>query len=79
MPDAETFVGESIEVALAEFFSDPDGDALAYAAGSSDEGVATVGVRGATLRGGGRRPGRRDSDRDRHRSRRGSRPSRSLR
>ncbi|MDE2873073.1 MAG: Ig-like domain-containing protein, partial [Gemmatimonadota bacterium] len=50
MPDAETFVGESVEVALADHFSDPDGDALAYAATSADEGVATVGVTGSTLR-----------------------------
>ncbi|MDE2761244.1 MAG: Ig-like domain-containing protein, partial [Gemmatimonadota bacterium] len=50
MPDAETFVGESVEVALADHFGDPDGDALAYAATSADEGVATVGVTGSTLR-----------------------------
>ena len=50
MPDAEVFVGDSVEVALAGYFSDPDGDALTYAAVSADEGAATVGVTGATLR-----------------------------
>ena len=50
MPDAETFVGESVEIALADYFSDPDGDDLDYFASSSDEGVATVSVTDATLR-----------------------------
>ncbi len=50
MPDAETFVGESVEIVLEGYFSDPDGDDLAYTATSADEGVATVGVTGATLR-----------------------------
>ena len=48
--DAETFVGDSVEIELAEYFSDPDGDQLTYAAASSDPGVATVSVAGATLR-----------------------------
>ena len=46
--DAETFVGESFEIALAGYFSDPDGDDLTYAATSSSPGVATVAVTGAT-------------------------------
>ena len=50
MPDDTTSVGESVEIALVRYFSDPDGDALAYAAGSSDEGVAAVGVADVTLR-----------------------------
>ena len=50
MPDAETFVGESFETALAGYFSDPDGDALTYAATSTDSGIASVSVSGATLR-----------------------------
>ena len=50
MPDAETFVGESVEIALASYFDDPDGDDLAYAANSSDSSIATVSVTGATLR-----------------------------
>ena len=48
--DAETFVGESIEIDLAAYFSDPDGDILSYAAASSSPGVATAAVSGATLR-----------------------------
>ena len=48
--DAETFVGESIEIELAGHFSDPDGDELAYAATSTDSSVTSVSVSGATLR-----------------------------
>ena len=48
--DAETHVGESIEVSLSGHFSDPDGDALAYAATSSNSSIAGVSVSGATLR-----------------------------
>ena len=36
-------------VELDSFFTDPDGDALAYEAESSDENVATVGTAGSTL------------------------------
>ena len=50
IPDGETFVGESLEIALAGYFSDPDGDDLTYAATSSSPGVATVAVTGATAR-----------------------------
>ena len=50
IPDAETFVGESVEIALAGYFDDPDGDALTYAAASSNEGAVTVAVAGDTLR-----------------------------
>ena len=50
IPDAEISVGESVEIALAEYFDDPDGDELAYAAASSKEGVVTVAVAGDTLR-----------------------------
>ena len=48
--DTETYVGESFQVDLAGYFSDPDGDALAYAANSSNSSIATVSVTGATLR-----------------------------
>ena len=47
--DAETFVGESVEIELAGYFSDPGGDGLTYSAASSNPGVATVSVVGATL------------------------------
>ena len=50
MTDAEVFVGEFVEVELAGYFSDPDGDALTYAAASSNEGAVTVAVAGDTLR-----------------------------
>jgi len=45
----ETYVGESAHVVVAAYFSDPDGDALSYAAESSDEGVATPTVSGDTV------------------------------
>ena len=57
MPDVEVFVGDSVDIALAEHFSDPDGDVLTYAATSADESVATVSVAGATLRAAGVRQG----------------------
>lgn len=44
IPAATVLAGESIEVNLSEYFADPDGDALAYAARSSDRAVATVSV-----------------------------------
>ena len=34
---------------IAQFFSDPDGDALTYSAGSSDTNVSTASIVGATL------------------------------
>ena len=50
IPDAETFVGDSVEIAVAVYFDDPDGDALTYAVASSDPSVATASVVGPTLR-----------------------------
>ena len=50
MDDAETFVRDSVEVALAGYFSDPDGDDLDYSASSSNTDVATVSVADTTLR-----------------------------
>ncbi|MCY3808597.1 MAG: M66 family metalloprotease [Gemmatimonadetes bacterium] len=49
IPDVEAFVGETVEIALAEYFTDPDGDELSYSASSSDTDVATVAVSGYTL------------------------------
>ena len=39
----------SLRIDLSSFFSDPDGDTLAYTAASDDLGVATTSVRGSTL------------------------------
>ncbi len=47
--DAEVHVGETVDVDLSGHFADPDGDDLSYAATSSDEGVATASVSGASL------------------------------
>lgn len=44
VPPATVHAGESVEVDLAEYFTDPDGDTLAYTARSSDAAVATVSV-----------------------------------
>ena len=41
--------GGSVELILSGYFSDPDGDALAYAAASSDDEVATASVTDSTL------------------------------
>ncbi|WP_419938347.1 Ig-like domain-containing protein [Candidatus Palauibacter sp.] len=41
--------GETATVDLASYFSDPDGDALAYAASSSNAGVAGASVSGSAL------------------------------
>ena len=49
IPDAEVFVGETVDVDLSDHFADPDGDDLVYAATSSDEGVATASASGASL------------------------------
>ncbi|MDE2761243.1 MAG: Ig-like domain-containing protein, partial [Gemmatimonadota bacterium] len=50
MDDLEFNEGDTVKVALAGHFSDPDGDDLDYSASSSDPDVATVSVAGATLR-----------------------------
>ncbi len=42
-------VGESVQVDLSPYFSDPDGDALAYDARPNNAGVATAGVSGSAL------------------------------
>ena len=50
IPDAEIFLGDSVEVDLAGYFIDPDGDALTYALALSSEGTVTVAVAGDTVR-----------------------------
>ena len=42
-------LGESVRLDMAQYFSDPDGDALTYEATSSDTHVATVGVSESTV------------------------------
>ena len=47
--DLEIREDATVKIALADFFSDPDGDDLRYSAISSDTGVATVAVSGGTV------------------------------
>ena len=44
IPDVEVLPGDTAGVDAAEYFTDPDGDALDYAAATSGGGVATVRV-----------------------------------
>ena len=41
--------GESVTVDVASNFTDPDGDALTYAASTSNAGVATAAVSGSSV------------------------------
>ena len=41
--------GQSVSINVSSYFADPDGDALAYAATTSDAAVAAVSVSGGTL------------------------------
>ena len=47
--DLELAVGDSTTFGLGEHFRDPDGDSLAYATETSEDGVAAVSLAGATL------------------------------
>ena len=47
--DIEVVVGEVAQVDVSSNFSDPDGDALSYAAAPSDSGVATASVSGSAV------------------------------
>ncbi len=49
IPGQQLFRGDSATVGVAPYFSDPDGDALAFEATSSDASVATVSVSGSTV------------------------------
>ena len=53
IPALELVVGDSVELNLASYFSDPDGDALTYSASVSNPVVASVSVVGpvVTIRG----------------------------
>ena len=49
LPDQTVAVGETAVVDVSAYFSDPDGDALSYAASSSNPSVAVVSTSGATV------------------------------
>ncbi len=49
IPTQTLGVGESLMLNVAEYFNDPDGDALAYVASSSNSGTASVAVAGSVL------------------------------
>ena len=53
IPGLELTAGESSTVDVSGFFQDPDGDALRYAAETSNAGMATVAVAGSSLTIGG--------------------------
>lgn len=47
--DLDLFAGDTVDIVVSEYFSDPDGDALTYDAATSDEAVAAATVDGATV------------------------------
>ena len=47
--DRDIYVGDTVVVDVAAFFTEPDGEALEYAAASSSAATATVAVSGSTL------------------------------
>jgi len=47
--DRKLFVGDTVAVDMEAYFSDPDGDTLAYAAASADAARASVSIWGGTL------------------------------
>ena len=49
IPTQTLGVGESVMLNVAEYFNDPDGDALAYSVASSNSGTASVAVAGSVL------------------------------
>ena len=49
VPAQSLTAGQSVQVDVAPFFSDPDGDALTYSASSSNTGIATASVSGSTV------------------------------
>ena len=49
IPDRTVEVGEAVTADLSPYFSDPDGDPLAYTARSSNTSVARVSVSGSTV------------------------------
>ena len=49
IPDMVAFAGDSAEVNASNHFTDPDSDALAFTASTSDAGIAAVSVSGSTV------------------------------
>ncbi len=49
MPNVTVQVGSTTTVAASQYFSEPDGETLAYAASSSDDAVASVSVAGSVV------------------------------
>ncbi len=49
LPSQSLRAGQSVDVDVNAFFSDPDGEALTYSASSSNEGIAMVSVTGRTV------------------------------
>ena len=49
IPDQAVEVGQTVALEVSTYFTDADGDALSYAASSSDPSVATVSVSGAMV------------------------------
>ena len=49
VPAQSLTAGQSVQVDVAPFFSDPDGDALTYSASSSNTGIATASVSGSIV------------------------------
>ena len=50
IPDLRATAGDTALVAVSDYFTDPDGDALAYGASSSDERVAVADAAGDSVR-----------------------------
>jgi len=50
IPVQSVFVGDTVEVVVSGYFSDPDGDALSYSAQSSDAAVVTAAASADTVR-----------------------------
>ena len=49
VPAQSLTAGQSVQVDVAPFFSDPDGDALTYSASSSNTGIVTASVSGSIV------------------------------
>ncbi len=49
IPDEDLMAGDGTEIDVAPYFQDPNGNTLRYTAGTSNAGIATVAMRGATL------------------------------
>lgn len=49
IPAQSVFMGETVTVDVASYFSDPDGDTLTYTVATSDPGVISVGVAGSVV------------------------------